>query len=76
MTTSFQTEIRGLRAALSLTQHELATMLDVRSQSVCNWEAGRSKPWPKKQDKIIKQLQARLWFDRHMVPRRRVSDSL
>jgi len=51
--TKFATELRERRKARGLTQAQVASLCDVSTVTVWNWEKGRSAPWSKDQAKIL-----------------------
>lgn len=51
--TKFAQEFLRARKARGLTQRACASMLDVSTVTVWNWEQGRSAPWSKDQAKIL-----------------------
>lgn len=43
---TFGEKIKSARKAKGLTQYQLAEMVNVKHNSVCDWEKGKSKPDP------------------------------
>lgn len=56
---NFSLEIKRLRERLGMTQVELASTLQITSQSISNWETGRSTPWPSIAVEILDTLRQR-----------------
>jgi transcriptional regulator with XRE-family HTH domain len=54
--TKFATALRERRKASGLTQAQVASLCDVSTVTVWNWEKGRSAPWSKDQAKILLRL--------------------
>ena len=71
---TFALQIKQLRLGLGLTQAELGTLLDVSSQSICNWEAGRSAPWEKDREGYLTTM--RNGHTSKPRERRRIGDDL
>jgi DNA-binding transcriptional regulator YiaG len=50
---TFAEHIREARDRLQLTQADLAARLQVSTQTISNWERGRSVPWPDDQERYL-----------------------
>ena len=52
----FAHHLRTTRAALGLSQDDLARRLDTCTQTISNWETERVLPWPKTQTRVLDVL--------------------
>lgn len=66
---SFGQTVKDNRKRLGLTQAQLATLLDVDTQSVSNWECGRNTPWAGERSRIETILQDRPGRRRRVIDR-------
>lgn len=72
---TFPETLRATRQAHVLTQAELADRLGVSSQTLSNWECGRSSPWPKQEANVLLALVA-IGLPKPKAPRARICERI